>query len=70
MKDMLVRLLELPSCAALEQRLLEKEKIVVRRAIPPEKHLVCDWVMQAFGAYWHSEVEVAFSRQPVNCWIA
>ena len=45
MKDMLVRLLELPSAAALEQRLLEKEKIVVRRAIAPEKHLVSDWVM-------------------------
>ena len=70
MKDMLVRLLELPSGNALEKQLLEKEKIVVRRAIPPEKHLVCDWVMQAFGAYWQSEVEVAFSRQPVSCWIA
>ena len=67
---MLVRLLELPSGNALEKQLLEKEKIVVRRAIPPEKHLVCDWVMQAFGAYWKSEVEVAFSRQPVSCWIA
>jgi hypothetical protein len=44
MKDMLVRLLELPSGAELEQRLLEKEKIVVRRAIAPEKHLVSDWV--------------------------
>ncbi|MFZ9187982.1 MAG: GNAT family N-acetyltransferase, partial [Algoriphagus sp.] len=51
-------------------QLLEKEKVVVRRVIAPEKHLVCDWVMQAFGAYWHSEVEVAFSRQPVSCWIA
>ena len=70
MKDMLVRLLGLPSGTELEQKLLEKEKIVVRRAIAPEKHLVSDWVMQAFGAYWHSEVEVAFSRQPVSCWIA
>jgi GNAT superfamily N-acetyltransferase len=70
MKDMLVRLLELPSGAVLEQQLLEKEKIVVRRAIPPEKHLVCEWVRQSFGSYWHSEVEVAFSRQPVSCWIA
>lgn len=70
MKDMLVRLLELPSSIVLEERLLEKEKIVVRRAIAPEKYLVCDWVMQAFGAYWYSEVEVAFSRQPVSCWIA
>ena len=59
MKDMLVRLLGLPSQTELEQKLLEKEKIVVRRAIAPEKHLVSDWVMKAFGAYW-----------PVSCWIA
>jgi len=70
MKDMLVRLLELPSGRELEQKLLEKEKIVVRRAIAPEKHLVADWVLNEFGAYWKSEVEVAFSRQPVSCWIA
>ncbi|AMQ54766.1 GNAT family N-acetyltransferase [Algoriphagus sanaruensis] len=70
MKDMLVRLMELPDVSELEKRLLEKEKIVFRRAIAPEKHLVSEWVMEQFGAYWKSEVEVAFSRQPVSCWIA
>lgn len=70
MKDMLVRLMELPDASELENRLLEKEKIVFRRAIAPEKHLVSEWVMEQFGAYWKSEVEVAFSRQPVSCWIA
>lgn len=70
MKDMLVRLLELPEVSELEKKLLEKEKIVFRRAIAPEKHLVSGWVMEQFGAYWQSEVEVAFSRQPVSCWIA
>ncbi len=70
MKDMLVRLLELPEVAELEKKLLEKEKIVFRRAIAPEKHLVSEWVMEQFGAYWQSEVEVAFSRQPVSCLIA
>jgi GNAT superfamily N-acetyltransferase len=70
MKDMLVRLLELPEVAELEKKLLEKDKIVFRRAIAPEKHLVSEWVMEQFGAYWQSEVEVAFSRQPVSCWIA
>lgn len=70
MKDMLVRLMELPDNSELEKRLLEKEKIVFRRAIAPEKHLVSEWVMEQFGAYWKSEVEVAFSRQPVSCWIA
>ena len=70
MKDMLVRLMELPDASELEKRLLEKEKIMFRRAITPEKHLVSEWVMEQFGAYWKSEVEVAFSRQPVSCWIA
>lgn len=70
MKDMLVRLMEHPDASELEKRLLEKEKIVFRRAIAPEKHLVSEWVMEQFGAYWKSEVEVAFSRQPVSCWIA
>jgi hypothetical protein len=70
MKDMLVRLTDLPDAAELENKLLEKERIVIRRAIAPERHLVTDWVMEQFGAYWKSEVEVAFARQPVSCWIA
>lgn len=70
MKDMLVRLTELPDPSELEKKLLEKENIVFRRAIAPEKHLVSEWVMEQFGSYWKSEVEVAFSRQPVSCWIA
>ncbi len=70
MKDMLVRLMELPDTSELEKRLSEKEKIVFRRTIAPEKHLVSEWVMEQFGAYWKSEVEVSFSRQPVSCWIA
>lgn len=70
MKDMLVRLIELPDVSEIEKKLLEKEKIIFRRAIAPEKHLVSEWVMEQFGTYWQSEVEVAFSRQPVSCWIA
>ncbi len=70
MKDMLVRLMELPEIWALEAKLQEKEQVVFRKAIAPEKHLLTEWVMEQFGAYWKSEVEVAFSRQPVSCWIA
>ena len=70
MKDMLVRLINLPDISETEKRLFEKEKIVFRRAIAPEKHLVSEWVFDQFGAYWKSEVEVAFSREPVSCWIA
>jgi GNAT superfamily N-acetyltransferase len=70
MKDMLVRLIELPDIAEVERKLFEKEKIIFRRAIAPEKIFVADWVMEQFGEYWKAEVEVAFSRQPVACWLA
>jgi hypothetical protein len=70
MKDMLVRLLELPDISSTEKKLETTEKIIFRRAIAPEKHLVSTWVKEQFGAYWQSELEVAFSRQPVACWIA
>ncbi|MFC5624817.1 GNAT family N-acetyltransferase [Algoriphagus winogradskyi] len=70
MKDMLVRLIGLPDVSLEEARLLKKEKVVFRRAIAPEKHLVSDWVLEHFGEYWQSEVEVAFSRQPISCWLA
>lgn len=70
MKDMLVRLIGLPDASLEEARLLKKEKIVFRSAIAPEKHLLSNWVLEHFGEYWQSEVEVAFSRQPVACWLA
>lgn len=70
MKDMLVRLIGLPEISELEKKLEIQEKIVFRRAIAPEKHIVCEWVFQNFSTYWKSEVEIAFSRQPVSCWLA
>lgn len=70
MKDMLVRLIGLPDVSPEEARLMKKENVVFRRAIAPEKHLVSNWVLEHFGGYWQSEVEVAFSRQPVACWLA
>ena len=70
MQDMLVRLIGLPDVSPEESQLLKKEKIVFRRSIAPERHLVSTWVLEHFGEYWRSEVEVAFSRQPVACWLA
>jgi GNAT superfamily N-acetyltransferase len=70
MQDMLVRLIGLPDVSLAEAGLLKKEKVVFRRALAPEKHLVRNWVMEHFGEYWQSETEVAFSRQPVSCWLA
>ncbi|MGV4791370.1 GNAT family N-acetyltransferase [Rhizobium sp. F40D2] len=44
--------------------------VSIRPALPPELHLVVDWVRQQFSENWASEVSVAFSRQPVACLIA
>jgi GNAT superfamily N-acetyltransferase len=69
MKDMLVRLVDLPKVAAIENDLLT-ESIVIRRPIAPEKHLITEWIQKNFTPYWVSEAEVAFARQPVSMYIA
>lgn len=67
--DMLVKLYALPDSGATYDRLREAG-IVLRRALAPEKHKVTAWVRKTFSEAWASEVEVAFSRQPVSCFIA
>jgi GNAT superfamily N-acetyltransferase len=69
MPDMLVKLYTLPD---VEEVLAQQRKagVEIRRALAPEKHLVVDWVKHTFQAYWGSECEVAFTRQPVSCFIA
>ena len=49
MKDMLVRLMELPDISEKEGQLAQ-EKIIFRKPIPPEKSFVRDWVFDHFGA--------------------
>ena len=67
--DMLVKLYELPDSQASYQR-LQQAGITLRRALAPEKHIVTSWVRQNFSDAWASEVDVAFSRQPISCFIA
>jgi GNAT superfamily N-acetyltransferase len=67
--DMLVKLYALPDSRPAYDRLLGAG-IVMRRALAPEKHKVTAWVRQTFSEAWASETEVAFSRQPVFCFIA
>lgn len=67
--DMLVKLYDLPSSRSTYERLFQLG-IITRRALPPEKHKVTVWVQETFSEKWGSEVEVAFSRQPVFCFIA
>jgi|SRR5690554_3131987 len=69
MPDMLVKLYELPDIAQEMSRLAEVE-IVVRHPIAPEKHIVVDWVRDVFGEAWASETEVAFTNQPISCYVA
>ena len=69
MPDMLVKLYDLPGVASLLSE-LEAAGVNIRRALPPEKHVVVDWVRQRFGAAWASECEVAFSSKPSLCFVA
>ncbi len=49
---------------------LRQERIDIRRALAPDKHTVAAWVRETFSDRWASETEVAFTRQPVSCFIA
>ncbi len=65
MADMLVRLYALP-----DQTKRLKDGYVVRRAAAYDKSVILDWISQNFPTQWASEADVAFSRQPVSCFIA
>ena len=65
MSDMLVRLYALPERA---ERV--NQDYVVRRAAARDKSAVLHWINQIFSAQWASEADIAFSRQPISCFIA
>jgi GNAT superfamily N-acetyltransferase len=65
--DLLVRLYDLPVFAA-EARVRDAG-IVVRRAIPPEAHVVRDFVA-TFSAAWTSEATLALTQMPTTAMIA
>ena len=67
--DMLVKLYALPPSGDVFER-LGQAGITTRRALAPEKHKIVGWVRENFSEHWASEVDVAFSRQPVSCFIA
>ena len=69
MSDMLVKLYDLPDVEVLIKRLKDRE-IVIRIAMPYEKHDVVEWVKNMFGAGCASECDVAFSNHPISCLIA
>lgn len=67
MADLLIRLYDLP---AYDHAPVARQGVTIRRALPPERAIVCDWVELYFSRHWRSEVEVGFSHQPVDVWIA
>ena len=69
MSDMLVKLYDLPVVEPLIRK-LKDQGIVIRAAMPYEKHDVVEWVRRSFGNGWASECDVAFSHCPVSCYIA
>jgi GNAT superfamily N-acetyltransferase len=66
--DLLVSLYS-PTLANLKRK-TDTTGIRIRPALPPEMHVVVEWVRQNFSDNWASEVSVAFSRQPIACLIA
>ena len=47
-----------------------RAEVLIRPVLPPEMHLVTDWVRENFSTNWASEVSVAIARQPSACLIA
>jgi GNAT superfamily N-acetyltransferase len=67
MHDMLVRLYDLPSLEdALEAA--SGRGVAIRPALPLERPVVLGWMRSNFDV-WTAEVEAAFSRLPVSCFL-
>jgi len=67
--DMLAKLYDLPDSRAAFERLRERG-IQIRRALAADKDKITAWVRGTFHESWASETEIAFSRQPISCFIA
>ncbi len=65
MPDMLVRLYALPPAPPSADAGVE-----IRRALAYDRQPVLRWVSEAFGPGWEGECAVAFSRQPITCFLA
>lgn len=65
--DLLVRLYDLPD---YDFSRVAGQGVTIRRALAPEKLAVCDWVEAHFSRHWRAEVEVGFSHQPIDVWLA
>jgi len=69
MVDLLVKLYTLPDNRGNIEE-LEKQGIYIKRALAPDKFKIVKYVRNAFGDSWAGECDVAFSREPISCFIA
>lgn len=69
MADMLVKLYELPENEPALRK-LEKNGVLIRRAMPYENQLVTEWVNDLFSGGWASECAISLNRLPASCFIA
>ncbi len=51
-------------------RRVEGVAATIRVALPPEMHIVQDWVRRNFNDHWVSELTVAMAHQPPGCLVA
>ncbi|MEM6278902.1 MAG: GNAT family N-acetyltransferase [Verrucomicrobiota bacterium] len=65
MADLLVKLYDLP-----EDLPRECPPFRLHRPLAPERRTVVKWVDENFGERWASEVELAFSGHPIQCFVA
>lgn len=64
MADMLVHLLKLPPLCP------PPEGVQIRRALPPDKLRIVEWVRTHSGPSAAGECDVCFAHAPVSCFIA
>jgi GNAT superfamily N-acetyltransferase len=67
--DLLVRLYALPPLAPRLDA-LAPAGVTVRRALASERHVVVELARKLGSPGWASEVEVAFARRPLGCFVA
>lgn len=69
MQDMFVDLLKLPDSRPVYES-LRAQGVEIRRALAPDKKLVCEFVRKTFGDCAVGEAEASFARKPVSMFIA
>jgi GNAT superfamily N-acetyltransferase len=68
MPDLLVRLYDLPEIEATAK--VAAAGFAIRRALPPERSLILDWIGARFSTHWVSEAALALSQMPTTIYIA